>query len=123
MKLLISILSLSLHLYIMQGFNAKCYQKRCLSDSGNGSRLPESINDWSRGAPVGNRQNYVYHTTVWLIYSCSWLLVCKRWEIKRFDQMRLPPVQNEMLYAASNAMEAPRLCPVTSNLKRPSAGT
>lgn len=49
-----------LHLYITHRFNAKCYQKRCLSDSGNGSRLPEGINDWSRGAPVGNKQNNVY---------------------------------------------------------------
>ena len=59
------------------------------------------------------------------------LLMCaKRWGIKRFNQMRLmlenqllQPVQNEMLYAASIAMEAPRLCPVTSNLKHPNAGT
>jgi hypothetical protein len=56
------------------------------------------------------------------------LLVCKTLGDRtiRSDEIagnQLQPVQNEMLYAASIAMEAPRLCPVTSNLKRPSAGT
>ena len=42
-------------------------QKRCLSNSGHGSRLPEGINEWSLGAPVGNnQQNYAYFTAVWL---------------------------------------------------------
>ena len=99
-------------------------QKRCLSNSGHGSRLPESINDWSLGAPVGNnQQNYVYFTAVWLFTVAH---VCKTLgdqTIQSNENQLLQPVQNEMLYAASIAMEAPRLCPVTSNLKHPSAGT